>query len=59
MKVAYNNYVSKTGFGNLQLTKARQTSGQIIHFTGKPTSSEVSEVLRIANKYPKKVLWVY
>ena len=54
MKVAYNNYVSKTGFGNLQLTKARQTSGQIIHFTGKPTSSEVSEVLRIANKVSKE-----
>lgn len=50
------NNVSFTSNPVLQQKKQAQTKGQIIHFTGKATSKEVSDVLRIANKVSQESL---
>ncbi|MEW5819280.1 MAG: M20/M25/M40 family metallo-hydrolase [Cyanobacteriota bacterium] len=50
MKVGLTYNANRADFRHLQPKNKNLTQGKIIHFTGKPTSQEVSDVLRIANK---------
>lgn len=54
MKVGFNYYANQAVTKPLVSAHKAQPKGKIIHFTGKPTSSEVSDVLRVANKVSKE-----